>query len=104
LFKYAEKDFSIRRPLYLDVYWCQEGGANPVDYLRKYGGQFKLTHIKDEKEIGASGKMDFKSIFKQMKADKIKDWYVEIEQYTHNDALASAKESFEYLDKSGFKM
>jgi hypothetical protein len=39
-----------------------------------------------------------------MKADKIKDWYVEIEQYTHNDALASAKESFEYLDKSGFKM
>lgn len=88
----------------LDVYWCQEGGANPVDYLRKYAGQFKLTHIKDEKEIGASGKMDFKSIFKQMKADKIKDWYVEIEQYTHNDALASAKESFEYLDKSGFKM
>lgn len=86
----------------LDVYWCQEGGANPVEYLKKYGKQFKLTHIKDEKEIGASGKMDFESIFKQMKVGKITDWYVEIEQYTHNDALASAQQSFDYLIKSGF--
>ncbi len=86
----------------LDVYWCHEGGANPVEYLKKYAGQFRLTHIKDEKEIGASGKMDFKSIFEQMKADGIKDWYVEIEEYTNGDAVASAQQSFDYLNKAAY--
>lgn len=86
----------------LDVYWCQEGGANPVDYLKKYPDQIKLTHIKDDKEIGASGKMDFGAIFKQMKKNGITDWYVEIEQYTSGNPVQSAKESFEYLEKSKF--
>jgi sugar phosphate isomerase/epimerase len=86
----------------LDVYWCQEGGANPVEYLKKYPKQFKLTHIKDAKEIGASGKMDFKAIFKQMKANKVTDWFVEIEEYTNNDAVASAQQSFDFLNKAGY--
>jgi sugar phosphate isomerase/epimerase len=86
----------------LDVYWCQEGGANPVEYLKKYPKQFKLTHIKDAKEIGASGKMDFEAIFKQMKANKIKDWYVEIEEYTNNDPVDSAQQSFDFLNKAGY--
>jgi sugar phosphate isomerase/epimerase len=86
----------------LDVYWCQEGGASPVEYLKKYPKQFKLTHIKDAKEIGASGKMDFEAIFKQMNANKIKDWYVEIEEYTNNDAVDSAKQSFDYLNKANY--
>lgn len=86
----------------LDVYWCQEGGANPVEYLKKYDGQFKLTHIKDAKEIGASGKMDFKAIFEQMYANKIKDWYVEIEEYTNNDPVDSARQSFDFLKKARY--
>jgi len=85
----------------LDVYWCQEGGANPVEYLKKYPNQFKLTHIKDDKEIGASGKMDFASIFNQMNANRIKDWYVEIEQYTHSDALG-VQQSFDFLNEAAF--
>jgi sugar phosphate isomerase/epimerase len=86
----------------LDVYWCQEGGANPVEYLKKYSDQIKLTHIKDAKEIGASGKMDFKAIFKQMNANKVKDWYVEIEEYTNNDAVGSAQQSFDFLNKARY--
>jgi sugar phosphate isomerase/epimerase len=86
----------------LDVYWCQEGGADPVEYLKKYDGQFKLTHIKDAKEIGASGKMDFKAIFEQMYANKIKDWYVEIEEYTNNDPVDSARQSFDFLKKARY--
>lgn len=88
--------------LQLDVYWCQEGGADPVDYLKKYPDRIRLTHIKDEKEIGASGKMDFEAIFKQMYANKIKDWYVEVERYTNNDPVASVRESFEYLNNAGY--
>jgi len=86
----------------LDVYWCQEGGANPVEYLKKYSDRFLLTHIKDEKEIGASGKMNFEPIFNQMKAGKVRNWFVEIEQYTKGDPVGSAKESFEYLNKASY--
>ncbi|MFA6126712.1 MAG: sugar phosphate isomerase/epimerase [Bacteroidales bacterium] len=86
----------------LDVYWCQEGGANPVEYLKNHARQIKLTHIKDAKEIGASGTMDFKGIFKQMNKNRIKDWFVEIEQYTNNDPVESAQLSFDFLNKSKF--
>ena len=64
-----------------DVYWTQVGGFNPVDYLKKYPNRIKLLHIKDDKAIGASGKMDFKAIFDQAYANGVKDWYVEVEQY-----------------------
>jgi sugar phosphate isomerase/epimerase len=86
----------------LDVYWCQEGGGNPVAYLKDRPSQFKALHIKDEKEIGASGKMDFKSIFDQMYANNIKDWYVEVEEYTNNDPVASVQQSFDYLNKADY--
>ncbi|MCX6225642.1 MAG: sugar phosphate isomerase/epimerase [Bacteroidia bacterium] len=88
----------------LDVYWCHEGGADPAEYLKKYPGQFRLTHIKDAKEIGASGKMNFKAIFDQMNANHVKDWYVEIEEYTNNDPVASAQQSFDFLNKAGYVM
>ncbi|GAB6394428.1 MAG: sugar phosphate isomerase [Bacteroidales bacterium] len=86
----------------LDVYWCIEGGGDPVAYLTNRPSQFKTIHIKDEKEIGASGRIDFKPIFDQMRANKVKDWYVEIEQYTNNDPVASAKESYDFLAKADY--
>jgi sugar phosphate isomerase/epimerase len=86
----------------LDVYWCHEGGADPAEYLKKYADQIKLAHIKDAKEIGASGTMDFGAIFKQVNANKLKDWYVEIEEYTNNDPVDSARQSFEFLNKASY--
>ncbi|MDH6533784.1 sugar phosphate isomerase/epimerase [Parabacteroides sp. 52] len=86
----------------LDVYWCQVGGYDPAEYLKNYASQIKTVHIKDEKEIGASGKMNFQPIFEQMKANNVKDWYVEVEQYTNNAPEASVKESFDFLNNSAF--
>ncbi|MDR2121292.1 MAG: sugar phosphate isomerase/epimerase [Tannerella sp.] len=86
----------------LDVYWCKAGGGDPVAYLKNRPGQFKTIHIKDEKEIGASGNIDFKPIFDQMTANKVKDWYVEVEQYTDNDPVASVQQSFDYLNKAEY--
>jgi sugar phosphate isomerase/epimerase len=86
----------------LDVYWCIVGGGDPVAYLKNRPTQFKAIHIKDEKEIGASGQIDFQPIFEQMKANNIKDWYVEVEQYTNNDPVASVQESFDYLNKADY--
>ncbi len=86
----------------LDVYWCQVGGYSPAEYLKNYAGQIKTVHIKDEKEIGVSGKIDFKPIFEQMKANNIKDWYVEVEEYTNNDPVASVQASYDYLAKADY--
>lgn len=86
----------------LDVYWCVMGEKDPVEYLKNFQDRILLTHIKDEKEIGASGMMDFEAIFKQMNANKIKDWYVEVERYTNNDPKASVKESFNYLNQASY--
>ncbi len=86
----------------LDVYWCQVGGYSPAEYLKNYASQIKTVHIKDVKEIGASGTMNFQPIFEQMKANNIKDWYVEVEEYTNNDPVASVKESYDYLAKADY--
>ena len=31
----------------MDVYWFAHGGVDPMDYLNKYPGKFKLMHLKD---------------------------------------------------------
>lgn len=31
----------------LDTYWIVAGGANPVDYIRKYPGRNQVIHYKD---------------------------------------------------------
>lgn len=86
----------------MDVYWVTMGGCDPVAYLKERPSQFKTIHIKDDKEIGASGKMNFEPIFNQMYENNIKDWYVEVEQYTKNDPEASVQESFDYLNNAPY--
>lgn len=85
----------------LDVYWCQEGGGDPVTYLTEHADQIKLVHIKDEKEIGASGKMNFEPIFRQMKANGICDWYVEVEEFT-KDAVSGLQQSYDFLSHASY--
>ncbi|MCX6238175.1 MAG: hypothetical protein NTY07_11580 [Bacteroidia bacterium] len=57
---------------------------------------------KDEKELGVSGKMDFKPIFDAANAKGLKEYYVEVEQYINNDPFASVKQSFDYLTKAEY--
>lgn len=87
----------------LDVYWAQEGGANPVELINKYADRIPLLHIKDDKEIGASGKMDFKTIYDAAYANgNLKGYFVEQEAYTGDDQLASVKQSFDYLNTAEY--
>lgn len=86
----------------MDVYWVQHGGGDPVAYLKNRPDQFKVIHIKDEKEIGASGKMNFEPIFNQMYANGIQDWFVEVEQYTNNDPVASVQQSYDFLNNAAY--
>ncbi|WP_291781468.1 sugar phosphate isomerase/epimerase [Cecembia sp.] len=85
----------------LDVYWSQKGGQDPVAYLERYAGRFPLLHIKDEEEIGASGTMDFDSIFKAAYKQGMKDYFVEVERYNF-DPIESVQRSFAFLDSAPY--
>ena len=85
----------------MDLYWCVEGKKNPVDYFKKYPGRFILWHIKDEKEIGASGKMDFMSIWATAKVSGMKYGVVEVERYSF-DQFTSCAKSIEWLNLQSY--
>jgi len=80
----------------MDVYWVVEGGKNPVDYFKTYPGRFHQLHLKDEKELGKSGKVDFKSILNDQKTAGVKELIVEVEKYSM-EPIESVKQSLEYL-------
>ncbi len=37
--------------LEMDIFWTTAGRANPVEYLRKYRGRYRMMHLKDMKEL-----------------------------------------------------
>ncbi len=80
----------------MDVYWVMKGGCSPIDYMKKYPKRFPLLHIKDEKEIGESGLLDFKAIFEEGYAIGIKDYFVEVERYNF-EPLVSVQKSYDFL-------
>ena len=51
----------------MDLYWMNNGGADPVAYFDKYPGRFKIWHVKDADTQGrfapvGTGTIDFKRI------------------------------------------
>jgi len=80
----------------MDVYWVMRGGYSAVDYMNKYPDRFPVLHIKDEKEIGESGKIDFKPIYETAYKNGLKDSFVEVERYNF-EPLESVRKSYEFL-------
>jgi sugar phosphate isomerase/epimerase len=85
----------------IDLYWAVIGKANPVDYFNKYPGRFELWHIKDEKEIGGSGMMDFKAIWAGLKTSGMKYGVVEVERYNF-DEFTSCQKSIDFLNAADY--
>jgi sugar phosphate isomerase/epimerase len=85
----------------LDLYWIKEGGKNAVNYFNEYPGRFLQWHVKDEKELGASGDMDFESSFALADKAGVDYLIVEVEKYDF-DPLVSVEKSLEYLQNADF--
>lgn len=85
----------------LDLYWIKEGGKDAVDYFEKYPGRFKLWHVKDEAELGASGEMDFEPIFAKKEQAGLEAIIVEVEEYNY-EPIVSVEKSLEYLQNAEF--
>jgi sugar phosphate isomerase/epimerase len=85
----------------LDLYWIQEGGKDAVDYFNNYPGRFLLWHVKDEKELGESGNMDFKPVFDLSEKAGVEYIIVEVEKYNY-EPVVSVEKSLEYLQNADF--
>lgn len=85
----------------LDLYWCVEGGKNPVDYFNKYPGRFESWHIMDKEEIGTSGKMDFAAIWAAAPQSGMKYGVVEVEEYNF-DEFTSCQKSLDFLNAAEY--
>ena len=85
----------------MDLYWAIEGGAKPLEYFEKYPGRFWLWHVKDEKEVGASGDIDFESIWTGAENAGVKYFIVEQEAYDY-PPIESVKMSLQYLLDADF--
>lgn len=85
----------------MDVYWVMKGGSSAVDYMNKYPDRFPVLHIKDEKEIGESGLLDFKPIYKTAYKHGLKDSFVEVERYNF-DPFVSVQKSYDFLNEAKY--
>jgi sugar phosphate isomerase/epimerase len=85
----------------MDVYWVFKGGYNAVDYFKKYPKRFELLHIKDEKEIGASGLIDFEPIYKNKAKAGAKMCFVEVEKYDF-EPFVSVQKSYDFLNDASY--
>jgi sugar phosphate isomerase/epimerase len=85
----------------MDLWWITRGGGDPLAYFQKAPGRFLLWHVKDEKELGQSGKIDFAPIFAHVSEAGVKYYIVEVEEYS-TTPIESVKQSFDYLVKADF--
>lgn len=90
----------------MDIYWVVTAGEDPISWLQKYPGRFKLCHIKDRikdsKDSQAScvlgkGSIDFPKILKAAQKDDMKYFIVEHERYDDGTPMECAKADAEYM-------
>lgn len=98
----------------LDVLWATDGGADPVDLLRRYGDRIFSLHVKDGINVAApanatpvpmgDGEMVFEPILRA--AEGHVKYYIYEQDPPFGDPsfdpFASARKGFDYLDRVRF--
>lgn len=96
----------------MDIYWVVTGGADPIEYLKKYPNRFRLCHVKDRmKDAGderaasctlGTGIIDFPSILKVAQENGMQYYIMEQERYDDTTPMGSAQAGADYLKKIVF--
>lgn len=92
----------------LDLYWAVTAGVDPVAYMNKYKGRFRLCHVKDRmknapaSEADAScilghGSIDYPKILEAAKRDGMQYYIVEHERFDEGTPLQCAKADAAYM-------
>ncbi len=87
----------------LDTYWVKHGGADPVEYVRKYAGRIKILHCKDMApdrdrsftEVG-SGVLDWRAIHEAALEAGV-EWYCVEQDVCAGDPMESARISAKFM-------
>lgn len=91
----------------MDLYWVKKGGADPLNFLKKYSGRFPVLHVKDmaagstqDFECPGSGIIDFPSIFREAQHQGIEHYMVERDNVP--DGMACLQSAGSYLKNLRF--
>lgn len=84
-----------------DVYWMRIAGVEPTDYFNKYPGRYISWHVKDDTELGTSGKVDFAKYYELSEIAGLKYNVVEVEKYNF-DTLVSVEMAIKYLNEAKY--
>ncbi len=86
-----------------DVYWVTAGGADPIEYIRRYRGRVQLLHLKDgpldrQKAMTAlgTGKVDIRGVVQAGLEAGVEWGIVELDR-CDTDMLEAVRESHDYL-------
>lgn len=100
----------------IDIFWAFDGGADPVQLMRKYPSRFLLMHLKDmrkgvktpnytghedvESDVTlGTGQLDIKAILAEAQKIGIKHYYLEDES---SKSVEQMPESVRYIRSIGF--
>lgn len=87
----------------MDTFWAVMAKQGPVYYFKKYPGRFKMLHIKDIYELGASGFVGFDAIFRNAGVAGLENYVVEMEGNDGSfDSMEGVRRCAEYLKAQDF--
>lgn len=103
--------------LEMDLFWTVAGGVDPIDWLKKYPGRYKMMHVKNMKQkvkfsgdggdsrqwielfpqmsTADAGALDLKSILDAAKKSGVKHFFVEQDMVQQPEV--ALKKSIDYL-------
>lgn len=91
----------------MDIYWTVAAGVDPLAYMDKHPGRFKLVHVKDliktntpeghESCVIGKGTIDYKSMLPKVAQNGVAHMIVEQEAYTGTNELDAAKDDAAYM-------
>ena len=92
----------------VDLYWVVKAGADPIAYMEKYPGRYKVWHIKDMDDQGrfapvGTGTIDFAKILEKKEVAGMEYYIVEQDRaFDDMKPLEAIKISHKGLKKFGF--
>jgi sugar phosphate isomerase/epimerase len=92
----------------MDMYWVVTAGHSPIEWIKKYPGRFKLSHVKDRAKnttenadsctLG-TGSIDYAAILGEAKKFGMDYFHVEQEKYEGTTPLQCIKVNAAYMKK-----
>lgn len=95
----------------IDVFWAQQGGADPANLIEKYGSRFKLMHVKDLRKGAAinltgsapdedsvpvgQGQVDWVAVLKAAQKAGLEHYFIEDEA---KNAVDQIPQTLRYLE------